>query len=37
MDTLQAYRAFLRVAETTSFSRTAEELRLQQSHVSRLV
>lgn len=37
MDTLQAYRAFLRVAETASFSRTAEELRLQQSHVSRLV
>lgn len=37
MDTLQAYRAFLRVAETASFSRTAEELSLQQSQVSRLV
>lgn len=37
MDMLQAYRAFLRVAETASFSRTAEDLSLQQSHVSRLV
>ncbi|MCZ0734683.1 LysR family transcriptional regulator [Phreatobacter sp. AB_2022a] len=37
MDTLQAYRAFLRVAETASFSRTAEDMSLQQSQVSRMV
>lgn len=37
MDMLQAYRAFLRVAETASFSRAAEDLRVQQSHVSRLI
>lgn len=37
MDMLQAYRAFLRVAETGSFSRAAEEMRQQQSQVSRLV
>lgn len=37
MDMLHAYRAFLRVAETGSFSRAAEEMRQQQSQVSRLV
>ena len=37
MDMLHAYRAFLRVAETGSFSRAAEEMRQQQSQISRLV
>jgi DNA-binding transcriptional LysR family regulator len=37
MDMLHAYRAFLRVAETGSFSRAAEEMRQQQSQISRMV
>lgn len=37
MDMLLAYRAFLRVAETASFSRAAKDLCIQQSRVSRLL